>query len=130
MAAAAATAASPAARSAAVCVGRAAQTARDGGRALSVVRQRVGLRVFSCEVVLAKAVSFRLGACPCPWPWRECGSLPQESPSGECAAEAAGWGPRWIAGSRQVEVARDERGGLAVRLVQGPTSGPEASSSL
>ena len=22
-------------------------------------------------------------------------SLPQESPSGECAAEAAGWGPRW-----------------------------------
>ena len=40
-------------------VGRAAQTARDGGRALSVVRQRVGLGV-SCEVVLAKAVSSAL----------------------------------------------------------------------
>ena len=35
-------------------VGRAAQTARDGGRALSVVRQRVGLGV-SCKVVLAEA---------------------------------------------------------------------------
>ena len=45
----------------------------------------------------------RLGASgpsPRPWPRRECGSLPQKSPSGECAAEAAGWGPRWTAQSR------------------------------
>ena len=40
-------------------VGRAAQTARDGGRALTVVRQRVGLWV-SSQVVLAKAVSSAL----------------------------------------------------------------------
>ena len=44
------------------------------------------------------------------------GSLPQESPSGECAAEAAAAGLHEVV---QVEVARDERGGLAVRLVQG-----------
>ena len=37
-------------------VGHAAQTARDGGRALTVVRQRVGLWV-SSKVVLAEAVS-------------------------------------------------------------------------
>ena len=63
-----------------------------------------------------------------PPPWRnqaksssvasECGSLPQESPSGECAAGG-------LAGLHEVvqaEVARDERGGLAVRLVQGSGS--------
>ena len=50
-------------RSAAAC---AAQTARDGGRALSVVRQRVGLGV-SSQVVLAEAWRIRASA--------ECGSL-------------------------------------------------------
>ena len=42
-------------------VGRAAQTARDGGRALAVVRQRVCLWV-SCQVVLAEAVSSALAS--------------------------------------------------------------------
>ena len=43
-------------------VGRAAQTARYGGRALTVVCQHVGLGV-SCKVVLAEAVSCGLVRC-------------------------------------------------------------------
>ena len=77
----------------AVC--SAAQTARDGGRALPVVRQRVGLRV-SCKVVLAEAVSSSHPRKA------HCGSA--EAFLGNClqgrVLQGPGWGPRWTAQNR------------------------------
>ena len=114
------TAASPAApptRSAAACTPsrRAAQTARNGGRALSVVCQRVGLGV-SSQVVLDEAGSSVALVHPGKSHVLVCGlggsAEALESPSKEYAAEAAGWGPRWTA-------RRSGSGGLAVRLAQG-----------
>ena len=51
--------------------------------------QRVGLWV-SSKVVLAEAVSSALAHRP--WPWRECGSLPQESPSRGVCCRGCGLG--------------------------------------
>ena len=47
-----------------------------------------------------KRVPSAQGARPRPWPLRECGSLPRELLAEACAAEAAGWGPRWTVRNR------------------------------
>ena len=104
----------------AVC--SAAQAVRDGGRPLPVAGQRAGLGV-SRKVVLAEAVSSLV-------PPRKahvlvrglCGSA--EAFLGNCLQGRVLQGPGVgvLAGLQkivQVEVACDERGGLAVRLVQG-----------
>ena len=86
-------------------VGRAAQTTRlSARRPLGLLQGRPRQSGF-----------LRLGASgpsSHPWPRRKCGSLPRELLSKAYAAEAAG-----LHEVVQVEVARDERGGLAVRLV-------------
>ena len=103
-------------------VGHAAQATRDGGRALTVVCQGVGLGV-SCQVVIggflrSLGTSGQL-ARPRPWPLRECGSLCTQGRVGVLAG---------LHEVVQVEVARDERGGLAVRLVQGQGPPPARCS--
>ena len=104
-------------RSVAACAPSAApQTARDGGRALSVVCQSVGLWV-SCEVVLAEAVSSVGASGPSPrlaFLWnRPQGSVLQRLRVGVLAG---------LHEVVQVEVARDERGGLTVGWSRGSGS--------
>ena len=105
-------------------VGRAAQTVRDGWRALTVACQGAGLGV-SCQVVLDEA-----GSAVALVPPRQPHILVRglggsaEAVLGNCLQERVLQRPRVgvLAGLHevvQVEVACDERGGLAVRLVQG-----------
>ena len=70
-------------------------------------------------------------ARPRPWPLRECGSLPRELLAEACAAEAAGWGPRWTVRNRPGALASNGQGPPSITdRLRSTADGAQAAADL